>query len=135
MIRRLGYGALLIGTLTLAACSGSQGSASKPTSSGTSAQGGGGASTTVKSADTMRFAPAALTGRPGAAMTVVLDNAGSALPHDFTIDNLGGTRVHAEAAANGRANASFTPPAGTYEFYCSQPGHKEAGMVGTLTVS
>ena len=25
-------------------------------------------------------------------------------------------------------------PPGTYEFYCNVPGHKEAGMVGTLTV-
>ena len=25
-------------------------------------------------------------------------------------------------------------PAGTYEYYCNVPGHKQAGMVGTLTV-
>ena len=25
-------------------------------------------------------------------------------------------------------------PAGTYQFYCNVPGHKEAGMVGTLVV-
>ena len=24
--------------------------------------------------------------------------------------------------------------AGSYQFYCREPGHKEAGMVGTLTV-
>jgi uncharacterized cupredoxin-like copper-binding protein len=24
---------------------------------------------------------------------------------------------------------------GTYEFYCSVPGHEQAGMKGTLTVS
>ena len=31
---------------------------------------------------------------------------------------------------NGVVNA----PPGTYEYYCNVPGHKEAGMVGTLIV-
>ena len=29
--------------------------------------------------------------------------------------------------------AVINAPAGTYEYYCNVPGHKEAGMVGTLT--
>ena len=28
---------------------------------------------------------------------------------------------------------TINAPAGTYIFYCGVPGHKEAGMVGTLT--
>ena len=55
--------------------------------------------------------------------------------HDFVIDNAGGKQFKIEAQPNGKATGDFTVPAGTYQFYCSQPGHKEAGMVGTLTVS
>jgi uncharacterized cupredoxin-like copper-binding protein len=29
---------------------------------------------------------------------------------------------------------TFTVEEGTYEFYCSIPGHRESGMVGTLVV-
>jgi uncharacterized cupredoxin-like copper-binding protein len=31
-------------------------------------------------------------------------------------------------------SATINAPAGTYEFYCNVPGHKQAGMFGTLTV-
>jgi uncharacterized cupredoxin-like copper-binding protein len=31
-------------------------------------------------------------------------------------------------------SATINAPAGTYEYYCNVPGHREAGMVGTLTV-
>jgi uncharacterized cupredoxin-like copper-binding protein len=34
------------------------------------------------------------------------------------------------------ATVSFTPTvAGTYEYYCDVPGHKDAAMKGTLTVN
>jgi uncharacterized cupredoxin-like copper-binding protein len=38
--------------------------------------------------------------------------------------------------ANGQTNQlEFTPTAaGTYEFWCTVPGHKEAGMIGKLIV-
>lgn len=43
--------------------------------------------------------------------------------------------VVAHTTPKKEAKARFTPTQpGTYEFYCSVPGHKDAGMKGTLTV-
>ena len=52
--------------------------------------------------------------------------------HDITIDDL---KVQIVAKPGKTAEASATLKAGTYETYCSIPGHKESGMKGTLTVS
>jgi plastocyanin len=127
MVRRIEVTVLLLATMMLAACSGGQAAASKPAASAQNV--------TVKSTDQMRFEPANLTVRANTPVTLTLDNSGSALLHDLTIDDIGGQRVHILAQANGRGTGQFTAPAGVYQFYCSQPGHKDAGMVGTLTVS
>lgn len=65
-------------------------------------------------------------------VTVGLVNHG-VLQHNFVIDELG----VATPLFNGGESGSVTinAPAGEYQYYCSVPGHKEAGMVGTLTVS
>lgn len=43
--------------------------------------------------------------------------------------------LHMASAAGGTGMLEFTPSKpGTYEFFCTVAGHKEAGMVGTLTV-
>lgn len=55
-----------------------------------------------------------------------------AMGHDFTIDALG---VRIPVGPNATATGTFDAKPGTYEFYCSIPGHKEAGMVGKLIVS
>ena len=56
-----------------------------------------------------------------------------ALDHTFLIDGL---VTEQKVAAGQTITFSFTPPAaGTYQYYCNIAGHKEAGMVGTLTVS
>jgi nitrite reductase (NO-forming) len=54
-----------------------------------------------------------------------------AFDHDFTIDELG---VKVAFGANETVDAAFEATPGTYTFYCSIPGHREAGMEGTLTV-
>jgi nitrite reductase (NO-forming) len=55
-----------------------------------------------------------------------------AMGHDLTIDELG---VKITVGPNATATATFDATPGTYEIYCSIPGHKEAGMVGKLIVS
>jgi len=43
--------------------------------------------------------------------------------------------IHVVAPVGGRNTVEFTPSApGEYEYYCTVPGHREAGMVGILTV-
>ena len=59
----------------------------------------------------------------------------SPVPHDVTIENEGGeTLAQTEVLAEGSDTATANLKPGTYTFYCSVPGHREAGMEGTLTV-
>ena len=52
--------------------------------------------------------------------------------HSFTIDEL---NVHSGDIQPGQSTTvTIDAPAGAYAYYCSIPGHRAAGMVGTLTV-
>jgi uncharacterized cupredoxin-like copper-binding protein len=55
----------------------------------------------------------------------------SGTPHDIVIDGKGKGKIVQNGAVS-QFKASFT--AGTYTFYCSVPGHRQAGMQGKLTV-
>jgi len=59
----------------------------------------------------------------------------SPIPHDVRVEGsageeLGGTEVISEKGAS--ATVDLKP--GEYTYFCSVPGHREAGMEGTLTV-
>jgi nitrite reductase (NO-forming) len=132
MWRAMGMGALLLGTAALVGCgpSGSAGAAPK-----SDAASGPPQEITVKGTNTLQFEPAQLTAKANAPIRVTLDDTGSALVHDFVIDNVGGQKVQIKAQPSAKASGQFTAQPGTYQFYCSEPGHREAGMVGTLVVS
>jgi plastocyanin len=102
------------------------------TACGTGGSGAAPLAVTVKAED-IKYDTTALTAKVGQAVTVTLSN-GGALDHSFVIDEL---NVKIEnVKPGGTGTATFTPStAGTYTFYCNVPGHKEAGMVGTLTVT
>jgi nitrite reductase (NO-forming) len=137
MVRQFGWAVVLCGTLALGACGGGSGTgapAQKPSGAG-AGTGGGAQNIAVKTTDMMRFEPANVQVRANVPVRLSIDNRGGALVHDFTIDNMGGGMIQYKAQPNSQANGEFTPAAGTYQFYCAEPGHKEAGMIGTLTVS
>lgn len=102
-----------------------------PTPCGTPGVGSTGPVTavTVKLVD-IAFQPNAVTIPAHTAVAVTLTNAGS-LPHNFSIDAL---HVSVDVAPGQTKQVTIDAPAGTYQYYCNVPGHKEAGMVGTLTV-
>ena len=59
----------------------------------------------------------------------------SPVPHNVTIANAAGKVLGATPTfAGGTKTLTVTLAAGTYTFYCSVPGHEQAGMKGTLTV-
>ena len=70
----------------------------------------------------------------GSTVIVNITNTGVGF-HDFVIDALDVNS--GELAGGEQVQVTFTAPdePGEFQFYCSIPGHKEAGMVGTLTVT
>jgi len=58
------------------------------------------------------------------------------LPHNIAIDLPEGQQDEIGEIVNqgGVSEVSAELEAGTYEYYCSVPGHREGGMVGQLTV-
>lgn len=93
------------------------------------------ASTLSVSADpggALKYTTTKLTARAGS-VDVRFANA-SSTPHDVVIGKGAQTLAQTDTVTKGRATATATLKAGTYAFYCSIPGHRQAGMEGTLTV-
>ena len=76
------------------------------------------------------FEPKQVTIPANTDVTISLPNKGVSA-HDFSIDALG---ISVALPPGETQTVTINAPAGTYEFYCNVPGHKEAGMRGTLTV-
>jgi plastocyanin len=71
---------------------------------------------------------------PAGQVSIEFENP-QALQHDVAIEDSSGKVVtQTELVAEGSSTATANLKPGTYTFFCTVPGHREAGMEGTLTV-
>lgn len=146
--------ALVLASVALVACGGGSDNSSSTTATtgggettsegagegagaGAKEEGGGGAASTLEfEADPngqLAFTTTEATAKAGK-VTIDFTNP-QALPHDVKIESSGGKEIGGtETVSEGSDSATVNLKPGTYTFYCSVPGHREAGMEGTLTV-
>jgi plastocyanin len=144
--------ALALASVALVACGGSSDNSSSSTTETTSsggettseaASGGGkeegggsGGSTVAFEADpggALAYTTTEATAKAGK-VTVEFNNP-QGLEHDVAIESSSGEEVgKTELIAEGSDSTTVNLKPGTYHFYCTVPGHREAGMEGTLTV-
>ena len=124
------------GGTTTEAGGGGAGAGTAAGNAGKSAPAGGESSTLKFETDPngqLAYTETQMTAKAGSA-TVELNNS-QALPHDVAIEDSSGNVVgKTETVAEGSATAAVDLKPGTYTYYCTVPGHREAGMEGTLTV-
>jgi plastocyanin len=118
----LGLCAALV-TPGLVAC----GSSSSTSGTATTVPGAGALAVTAKS---FSFTPKEIDVKAGSTATLSLHS--TDLAHDFTVKELD-IHVAVQGGKTTSKSITFDKP-GTYTFYCSVAGHREAGMEGTLVV-
>ena len=83
-----------------------------------------------------KFDPSSIDAKAGT-ITFFLVNGGNT-SHDMIIRDSGGNRVAGSELISAGDQSVFTASnvaAGSYTYFCDQPGHEQSGMHGTLTVS
>ena len=126
-MRRIALALALAAGLSVAACSGGSG--------GGSGSGAPSGSIVVKLSE-YKFDPNKISHGTGS-MTFFLENVGTTA-HDMTIYDPSGKEVAASDLVQPGNDSTFNVSigtAGTYPFKCTQPGHADAGMTGTLTIT
>ena len=132
--------ALVLGApFALAACGGDDdddGDTTAATTETITQAGGGGGGTISVEADSsgaLAYTTDSLTASAGE-NTIEFDNPAS-VGHDVVIEDADGNEVaKTDVITDDTATTTANLDAGSYTFFCSVPGHREAGMEGTLTV-
>jgi plastocyanin len=148
MVRRsVALSVALAALLLTAGCGGSSNNspatsapaAPATTSSSTSTSSSGGAtkgetlSLAANAEGQLKYDKASLTAKAGS-VSIDFTNA-SSLPHNVTVESSSGAKVGATPTfQGGEKTLSLNLKPGTYQFFCSVPGHRQSGMEGTLIV-
>jgi uncharacterized cupredoxin-like copper-binding protein len=114
--------------------SGSSSSTSTPAAAGGSSGGSGGGTPVDVTLKEYSITVSGGTTLAAGTYTFHVSNSGT-MGHNLTIDGPGvEDATTGTFSAGGTADVTVTLKDGTYEFYCSVPGHKELGMDDTVTV-
>jgi uncharacterized cupredoxin-like copper-binding protein len=123
-------------TSTAAATSASGGGATTQASTSTTTSGGGSTTATTvlniqASASELAYVPNTLSAPAGRIMIRMTNP--SQLQHSIALA-VSGVQPGPVVGNGGVSEVVATLTPGTYTFYCTVPGHRQAGMTGTLTV-
>lgn len=130
-------------TTTTTNSAGGEAASGATATGGAAAAGGGKANSGSGGASVLKFeadpggglAYTATTASTSAGEVTVEFNNPQALTHDVAIEDSAGKEVgKTDLVADGSAATTVALKPGTYTFFCTVPGHREAGMEGTLTV-
>ena len=130
---------LLAGALALAGCGGSSKSSASSSSATTRSSAaapapaaGSTLSLAANSEGLLKFDKTTLTAKAGS-VSISFTNTAT-LSHNLTVASASGAVVGATATFQGGTKVlALNLKPGTYKFYCTVPGHRAAGMEGTLT--
>jgi uncharacterized cupredoxin-like copper-binding protein len=127
---------LLPAVLLAAGCGGGSSNDTSASTPAASTPAAGGTSQTIDipiSDSGFSFTKTSVTA-PTGTVTLKATNPQS-VAHDISIKGNGVDVKGSEVSNGGTSTVTANLKPGSYEFYCSVPGHEQAGMKGTLTVS
>jgi uncharacterized cupredoxin-like copper-binding protein len=141
---------LALAALTLVACGGGSDTESTATTAETTAEstgangaagaagseGGGGSVVKIEAAEGSELAYVQKSATAKAGSVSIEFNNPQSLSHDVAVEDSSGEELgKTELVAGSSTTATIgNLKPGKYTFFCSVPGHREAGMEGTLTV-
>jgi plastocyanin len=109
------------------------GSATPSTPAGAGGGAGHALSISANTEGQLKYSTSTLTAKAGK-VSIVFTNMAS-LGHNLTVASSSGTQLGAtETFQGGSKTLALNLTPGTYKFFCTVPGHRAAGMEGTLTV-
>jgi plastocyanin len=106
---------------------------STPASGGTSSAGASSVSLEANPEGQLEYNTKSLTAKAGK-VSIDFTNMAS-LMHNVTVESSSGAKLGETPTFDGSSKTlTLNLKPGTYKFFCSVPGHRQAGMEGTLTV-
>lgn len=114
--------------------SGSTKTTAKTTAAAPASAASGAVTVKADASGALAFDQTTLTAKAGKVTVAMVNPSSSGIPHGIAVQGNGVDKDGKTVSPGGTSTVTLTLKPGTYSFYCPVPGHKAAGMKGTLTV-